>query len=740
MKIIGPDEIRFQLKSFAGPRGEPGQGVPEGGRPGQVLRKAGTEDYNAAWAENDAAKLGGKGPDEYASAEFASRLRDDFDEDRVVRVTDTRPDHDGLPESGKTLTIRGGAFEGCSNFVTGAKNLYPYPYAFAKESPRFGVSFANTGRVIRVSGTAEKAQNFAISARTALPAELSPGDRVILRTFVTAVCPSSFSVRVNFYNAAGTLLGKMVGYGKAYDNSASLTIPADAATMDAMIFLPGAGESIEAAILPVLLRADDEVVQYPAMAEGTLLRIDETFDGASHISAFPCDVRAAYMVGTQAYIEENRDYITPEAFGAEGNGNTDDTQAFCDALAYAQNRGIALRAARTYRVSDTLRIQTDGADVCIHELQYSGTGAAISVEASNISLAAHCVRSGGVGIELRSDSRAILRCVLRLGCVYASGHALNLAVTNYPISINHIFFATLDAGTVGSCVHYDTSGMAEGVYCGEINYYGGNVQRGQWGFDGLSGTAKIINVDIENNVYGGINTSGSLYCFGLRTVEDMRDLPGPLLRIAGCIPKGTIFSDQQMDIGKIDLSDAIDYYTTADSAEPKTLYSINQGLTLEMGVANTIWTNDSGAADYRSGAMLGRKAVIVGKKILIQRLYETKRVITEDELDMHDNYFSYDVARMIPTIYEAGAAMSTVRLHPSFASFAHDTVTVIQTDEHRITLYDCEGHLVFDGSTHGAGTYRLRAYHDYDDNAGISYAEHLPLIDYSREKWMISAM
>ena len=35
MKIIGPDEIWFQLKSFAGPRGEPGQGVPEGGRPGQ---------------------------------------------------------------------------------------------------------------------------------------------------------------------------------------------------------------------------------------------------------------------------------------------------------------------------------------------------------------------------------------------------------------------------------------------------------------------------------------------------------------------------------------------------------------------------------------------------------------------------------------------------------------------------------------------------------------------------------
>ena len=58
-------------------------------------------------------------------------------------------------------------------------------------------------------------------------------------------------------------------------------------------------------------------------------------------------------------------------------------------------------------------------------------------------------------------------------------------------------------------------------------------------------------------------------------------------------------------------------------------------------------------------------------------------------------------------------------------------------NECKLTLYDCEGHLVFDGAAHGAGTYRMRAYHDYDDDAGKSFALHLPLIDYSREKWMM---
>ena len=112
-------------------------------------------------------------------------------------------------------------------------------------------------------------------------------------------------------------------------------------------------------------------------------------------------------------------------------------------------------------------------------------------------------------------------------------------------------------------------------------------------------------------------------------------------------------------------------------------------------------------------------------------------MVTESEMDMTSNAVNLNVTKLIPTIYEAGAAMSTVRLHPSFASFGHDTVTVIQTDEYKIALYDCEGHLVFDGSTQGEGTYRLRAYHDYDDNAGTAYAENFPIIDYSREKWML---
>lgn len=47
--------------------GPPGPGVPAGGTAGQVLVKSGEADYAAEWRENDASKLGGKGPEYYAS-------------------------------------------------------------------------------------------------------------------------------------------------------------------------------------------------------------------------------------------------------------------------------------------------------------------------------------------------------------------------------------------------------------------------------------------------------------------------------------------------------------------------------------------------------------------------------------------------------------------------------------------------------------------------------------------------
>ena len=670
------------------------------------------------------------------TGDAVGELKGDIDDMRIIKRTGTMPDHDGLPLTGKTITLRGGMFENAHNYVTNAENLIPYPYKFAKTSPRLGISFYNIGRLLYISGTSTASQNFAFTQRVPLPEGVNQGDSLTFRVFSTEICPSSFSVRVYFYDESGHTTKNNIT-ATDYEISKTFSVPDGAVSMECILYMPAAGDTIDAVIMPVLLRSGDTIVQYDPMADGTFLTIPAAFDGASRLSSFPCDVRVSYPLRTQVYIDDDRSCVTPEAFGAEGNGNTDDTEAFCAALAYAQEKGIAFRAYRRYKLSSPVRITKSDSDVEIHELIYTGTGVAIQIENSNIKLTTHIVRSNMEGVALRSDSSAILCCELHLGCVYAKGHALNVVPSNYQISIVSVWFDVLDAGSLGNCVNYDTEGMASSVYCTEFVYYGGIVQNGQWGFYNVSSNVKLININIENNVYGGMMVRSYLYTFGLRIVEDMRDLPGPLLKING-MPKGTLHCQTPIDLSKIDLSEAIDYYTTENAPDlHKTMYNGSNCLKIVNDVSNTLYQNSDGTTAYYASTVLGRNAVVIGKKIVIQRLYETKRVVTESEMDMTSNAVNLNVTKLIPTIYEAGAAMSTVRLHPSFASFGHDTVTVIQTDEYKIALYDCEGHLVFDGSTQGEGTYRLRAYHDYDDNAGTAYAENFPIIDYSREKWML---
>ena len=54
-----------------------GVGVPAKGTTGQILTKISDADYDTQWKENDASKLGGKTPEEYATAESVNQLKND---------------------------------------------------------------------------------------------------------------------------------------------------------------------------------------------------------------------------------------------------------------------------------------------------------------------------------------------------------------------------------------------------------------------------------------------------------------------------------------------------------------------------------------------------------------------------------------------------------------------------------------------------------------------------------------
>lgn len=75
------------------------------------------------------------------------------------------------------------------------------------------------------------------------------------------------------------------------------------------------------------------------------------------------------------------DYITPEMFGAKGDGVTDDTLKLQDAMDYSAESGMVLVCDNTYKFSDTLHCTYD---LIINGLlAYNGTGTALYIGKSN---------------------------------------------------------------------------------------------------------------------------------------------------------------------------------------------------------------------------------------------------------------------------------------------------------------------------------------------------------------------
>ena len=73
-------------------------------------------------------------------------------------------------------------------------------------------------------------------------------------------------------------------------------------------------------------------------------------------------------------------YITPEMYGAKGDGSTDDSAAIQAAIDAAGRTSVVYLSKKTYKIANTLSItKTYSRFVCDGKIVYTGTGAAIKV-------------------------------------------------------------------------------------------------------------------------------------------------------------------------------------------------------------------------------------------------------------------------------------------------------------------------------------------------------------------------
>lgn len=182
-----------------------------------------------------------------------------------------------------------------------------------------------------------------------------------------------------------------------------------------------------------------------------------------------------------------KDYVTPEMFGAVGDGVTDDTSAIQNAIYYAKNNNKGIYGGRTYYTLKTIIF--DGFNILnavFNKIKYGGTGNAI--------LITNCSRSKFEFYDITASNGSCIK--------YFSDSNKN----------NHVSYTTLNFRFLNAkekCIHMEI-GESDG-YVNENLIYGGWLNSGEYGIYADAKGRAGIQFKAYNIGFEGVSNCVYLY-------------------------------------------------------------------------------------------------------------------------------------------------------------------------------------------------------------------------------------
>jgi hypothetical protein len=184
-----------------------------------------------------------------------------------------------------------------------------------------------------------------------------------------------------------------------------------------------------------------------------------------------------------------KDYVTPEMYGAKGDGKADDTEAIKAAL---ESRKTVVGFG-TYKIKST---QYVFADVYLRSVIYEGAENSFAFEIrqtssviQDITLDIRTINSTGGGIGVINVSNEMLRFVtVKVGSIYSVYHGISYEAhgtsdvkgenARYVSGIQYcnVYIDGIVYTTKGNCLNfYVASNTINSVWVGEIKVYGGQL-------------------------------------------------------------------------------------------------------------------------------------------------------------------------------------------------------------------------------------------------------------------------
>lgn len=545
--------------------------------------------------------------------------------------------------------------------------------------------------------------------------DLIPGAKYTVKIYTTSAKTINASIR---YRNSSNVETNLASFGTQLNTPVTVTVPSTYSRIYIKLGVVNSnvysGETYR-----ISLALGETNPKYEKYGEGT-----SAYDGYSRV----------FLNKLNTDLKNISTFVTPEQFGAKGNGTSDDTAALNACLTYAITNSIPVFGANTYKVTSAIEIDCDDMSIYIHRINSAASIAcALSLTGSRNNLIIDRIyTTNSVGFRLLSTpTRVTQNNYIKSQSIYASGNAIE--VYGVPVDNTDATLISYNTFMLNNVQSANGNCIVNGASCAENQFYNAKLKgENGWGIyepRAMRCYGFSLESDLLNGIYMSAGCSGTFIGFRhteltdklvYRMLGQSSYTGGTLIKILGRFNQQfTYIASQYIPYQAIDTSEIVDYTDPTIDIDPPndwfakwTRFNLSTRSSIIMGnIRYGMYATQNG------GFPLGDNITICAGKKICRPLVESSYTITTADFDMRDDYTSDDNCWPWATTFVIDVADCEIHLSPSYCCLGYNKLTIDQSTSGKLcTIYNSydDDVPIFDGTTLSAGVYTLSCSCDLD--------------------------